>query len=161
MESSKKLPNPMHQAVSLLSRRDHSYQELKAKLLNKGHETLVVHEVLEQLQERGYLDDTRYAQSMIRYQADRGQGPQKIRYQLQQKGLDNTLISELFAMCEIDWFSLAQSVREKRFGLVLKAKSPQEKFKEKTRQMRFLMTRGFDSEQVRYALSGVGLEEEF
>ena len=46
-----------------------------------------------------------------------------------------------------DWFEQARQVREKKFGAELPVA-----FKEKTRQMRFLQYRGFDTDQIQHAM---------
>lgn len=149
--------NPMHQAVNFLARRDHSVFELRQKLLNKDHAQEVVQDVLDELQNRGYLNDRRYAEMMLRHHYGRGQGPQKIRYLLSQQGVSNSLIQEVFSEFEQDWFALASEVRSKRFGEQFQSEDKQLRFKEKSKQMRFLMTRGFETEHIQYAM---GLVEE-
>jgi regulatory protein len=82
----------------------------------------------------------------------RGQGPQKIRYLLTQNGVSNDITSQTFSEFDEDWFTLAKEVRLKRFGDGFKSKEHNEIYKEKSKQMRFLMTRGFESDQIQYAM---------
>lgn len=151
-----KAANPMHQALSLLARREHSIHELKQKLLARGHALPAVEDVIKALQERGYLDEKRYAEAMLRHHAMRGQGPQKIRYLLSQQQLANSLIAEVFSAFETDWFDLAAQARVKRFGLTPLPEERASRYKEQAKQMRFLMSRGFDQEQIQYALAQLG-----
>ena len=153
MTSKKDKQNPMHQAIGFLARRDHSVHELRLKLLQKEHDDAVVDKVLVELQQREYLDDRRYAQMMLRHHYSRGQGPQKIRYLLNQNNVSNDIISEAFEEFEEDWFALAKNVRQKRFGIEFKSVDQAELYKEKSKQMRFLMTRGFESDQIQYAMT--------
>lgn len=143
----------MHQAVSFLARRDHSVHELRQKLLKKGHDEETLEPVLDELQQRGYLDDRRYAQMILRHHYSRGQGPQKIRYLLNQQGISNSMMQDVFAEFEADWFELAADTRLRRFGDQFSSEDKQVRFKEKSRQMRFLMSRGFESEHIQYAMS--------
>tara|TARA_R110001592_G_scaffold175308_2_gene414342 strand:+ start:55 stop:528 length:474 start_codon:yes stop_codon:yes gene_type:complete len=147
--------NPMHQAIGFLARRDHSVHELRLKLRKKEHDEESVTKVLTELQSRDYLDDRRYAQMMLRHHYSRGQGPQKIRYLLSQNGVSNDIISEVFVGFDEDWFALAKHVRHKRFGNGFKSNDQSEMFKEKSKQMRFLMTRGFESDQIQYAIEQI------
>jgi regulatory protein len=147
--------NPKHQAIGFLARRDHSLQELKQKLLKRGHDDASIEQVIAELQSCGYLDDLRYAQMMIRHHYLRGQGPQKIRYLLSQNGVSNAIITEVFSEFDEDWFTLAKDVRQKRFGHEFKSNERSEIFKEKSKQMRFLMTRGFESDQIQYAIEQI------
>lgn len=158
MANTKDKNNPKHQAISFLARRDHSVQELSNKLLSKGHEKQVVDTLILELQELGYLDDSRYAQMMLRHHSARGQGPQKIRYLLSQQGVSNDIILACFSEFEGDWFELASDVRQKRFGNAFKSSDAHEQFKEKSKQMRFLMTRGFEIDQVHYAFDSLSNE---
>ncbi len=155
MASNKDKQNPMHHAVSLLARRDHSLQELKQKLIKKDYDEAAIELVLQDLQTRGYLDDRRYAQMILRHHYLRGQGPQKIRYLLKQNGVANTIISEVFSEFDEDWFASASDVRQKRFGNGFKSAEKDEIYKEKSKQMRFLMTRGFESDQIQFAIEQI------
>jgi regulatory protein len=147
--------NPKHQAIGYLSRRDHSLHELKQKLLKKGHDEASVEQVMAELQSCGYLDDLRYAQMILRHHYLRGQGPQKIRYLLNQNGVSNEIVSKVFDEFDEDWSTLAKDVRWKRFGNAFKSNERNEMFKEKSKQMRFLMTRGFESDQIQYAIEKI------
>lgn len=151
----------MHQAVGLLARRDHSRYELKQKLLAKKHTEEVVESVLKELQSRAYLDDKRYAETMLRYHSLRGQGPQKIRFMLGQKKVAELIITEVFAEFDQDWYTLASDVRQKRFGDQFKSEDQNEKFKEKSKQIRFLMGRGFESDQIQYAMDELVREDKY
>ena len=155
MTKDKNKNNPKHQAISFLARRDHSIQELSRKLLAKGQEESIVSALILELQNLGYLDDARYAQMMLRHYYGRGQGPQKIRYLLNQNGVSSEVIANCFSSFEGDWFTLASDVRQKRFGNEFKSDDKNEKFKEKSKQMRFLITRGFNSDQVEHAFESI------
>tara|TARA_R110000850_G_scaffold6943_2_gene26237 strand:+ start:448 stop:963 length:516 start_codon:yes stop_codon:yes gene_type:complete len=150
--------NPMHQAVRYLARRDHSRYELKQKLLTKEHTEELVESVLNELQGRAYLDDQRYAEMMVRHHSLRGQGPQKIRSMLNQKGVSKSIIAVVFAEFDQDWYTLASEVRQKRFGGQFKSSDKKEQFNEKSKQMRFLMSRGFESDQIQYAVDKLIIE---
>ncbi len=69
---------------------------------------------------------------------DRGHGPVRIRQELKQKGINETVISQALEEANPDWFALAESTRIKKFGDA----SPEGR-KEKARQIRFLQYRGF------------------
>lgn len=147
--------NPMHQAVGFLARRDHSVYELAQKLLKKGHEAATIQQVVEDLKTKGYLDDRRYAEMMLRHHYGRGQGPQKIRHLLNQQCVAQTVIHEIFSDFQEDWCVLAEAVRARRFGNQLTASDRQARYKEKSKQMRFLMARGFESEHIQYAMNSL------
>ncbi len=83
-------------ALRLLSRRDHSRGELRKKMKQRGHPENAIHSVLEELQEKGYLDDAlfarKFASDQLRF---RGWGPLKIRNELQRKGIPPRIIDPI------------------------------------------------------------------
>lgn len=135
--------------MDYLARREHSCQELRRKLTLAGFETGLIDDVVESLEDRGLVSDRRFTEAYIRYRASKGQGPQRIRMELGEKGVSSGLIDELMAAGKQDWYDLAAEVRKKKFGDEL----PTE-FKERARQARFLQYRGFSNDQVQQALHG-------
>jgi len=133
-------------AVALLARRDFCSSELQSSLTAQGFESATVAGVIAELSERGFLNDGRYAQHYVSQHAERGQGPLRIRRELEQLGLDAALIQEALESSE-DWARRAREVRIRRFGLPLPASWPQ-----KAKQARFLQYRGFSNDHIRAAL---------
>jgi len=134
-------------AVRLLARREHGVEELRRKLLRKGHCEDAVDKTVAKLQAKHLLSDERYASTLVHHQARRGQGPIRIRAQLRQQGLKEEVIQDNFAAAQPDWPQLATEVRRRKFGNSL-PKSPAERAK----QARFLQYRGFNADQIRAAL---------
>jgi regulatory protein len=133
-------------AVALLARRDFAGGELAAKLRERGFDSAVVQELIEGLRARRSLNDERYAGHFVQYHSARGQGPVRIRRDLQAVGVDSALIDAALGAVP-DWAALAREVRRRRFG----AKLP-EVWREKGRQARFLQYRGFSNDHIRTAL---------
>jgi regulatory protein len=52
------------------------------------------------------------------------------------------------ARAEIDWWQLAYQVKEKKFGDLV-----EKDWKQKQRQHRFLLNRGFNIDQINYAIA--------
>jgi len=105
--------------------------------------------VLERLQEVGLQDDERFAEMFVRYKANKGQGPTKIRHQLRSKSVDGTVISAALSDPSYDWSELAKAVSQKKFGASGGERlSP----KERARRQRFLQGRGFGYEHIASAL---------
>ena len=69
-------------ALDALSRRDHSSEELRGKLLGKGYDAAVVAELMDRLRAEKLLDDGRYLENFVAYHAGRGQGPNRVRADL-------------------------------------------------------------------------------
>ncbi|MCC5878698.1 MAG: regulatory protein RecX [Idiomarina sp.] len=125
-------------AVFLLGRREQSAAELSRKLRDKGFAADAVDEVLARLQERGWQSDQRFAESMIRQRLESAYGPLKIYADMQQKGIDRSLVDDILAQSEVDWQALAVSRYQRRFGT-----EPPADEKEKARRQRHLAARGF------------------
>jgi len=136
-------------AMDYLSRREHATQELFQKLLAKGdYEADEISEALVRLAGQGLLSDERFTEAFIHQRINRGSGPLKIRSELRQKGVSDAMIGALLNERDQQWQESALVVRLKKYGL-----EPPDSLKETSRQTRFLQSRGFTTEQVRYAMS--------
>ncbi len=142
----------MHQlrqsALMMLSRREYSRAELVQRLGRLEGAERVLTAVLDQLLQQGLQSDLRYAQSLLRSRVSRGQGPVRIVQELRHKGVDASISDTVLSGCEQDWFELARTVRQRRFGLDVP-----EDHRAQAKQWRFLLYRGFTQEQLRYAMS--------
>ena len=131
-------------AIYSLAMREHSRKELYNKLQKKEYvEGVDVEKLLDELEEKNYLNEQRFAESFLRYRSSKGQGSVKITSELYSRGINRNLIDQTFEKSEINWFNKAKEQLEKKFG---KEKSID--FKEKCKRMRFLSSRGFSSEIV-------------
>jgi regulatory protein len=133
-------------AVTLLARRDYCAAELTARLTSRGFEPDAVRASLEQLRDRRYLDDERYARQFVASHARRGHGPVRIHHELTELGLGAEL-AEVALAEHGHWAQLAREVRARRFG----AGAPQT-WADKARQARFLQYRGFSNDDIRTVL---------
>jgi regulatory protein len=132
--------------VALLSRRDFCSAELDARLAAQGFEPAAIQTCLEELRQRRYLDDERYARQFVSAHARRGQGPVRIRHDLIELGLSPET-AETALLEHGGWAVQAQQVRLRRFGAAL----PRD-WAERARQARFLQYRGFSNEDIRLVL---------
>ena len=128
--------------------REHSRREIYNKLNKKEYaEGVDIEALLDELETNNYLNEERFAESFVRYRISRGQGSLKISDELRRRGLSSNMISKAIQEAGVDWFELAKEQKLKKFG-----ESKPADFKEKSRQMRFLATRGFNAEAIRYAV---------
>jgi regulatory protein len=141
-------PNARDSALRLLSRREHSARELKRKLIDRGVEATDADAAIETLSSRGFQSDDRYAEQMVRTRITQGYGPLRIEAELKMAGLSGDQISQALEAAECDWLEQAARAHEKRFGAVPTSMA------ERNRQYRFLMGRGFESDQIRRVLKG-------
>ena len=134
-------------AVNWLARRDFSRHELSQRLASKFPDHCP-DQVLDWLEQQRFLDDARFAEVFYRSRVERGHGPLRIRQDMRQKGLPDTLIDQQIASQQTDFFERARALRQRRFG-ALPARGDR---KEQARQLRFLQYRGFTGEQCFHAL---------
>jgi regulatory protein len=127
----------------LLSRREHSEQELARKLAARGYTDETVEATVAALVAQGLLSNARYAESFVHSRVERGQGPLKIQAELRERGIDDVLIDTCLDDYAPRWHDLLKQVRLKRFG-----PARPDNFRERSRQMRFLLQRGFTAEQI-------------
>ena len=137
----------MQRACDFLARREHSRQELKRKLSRSCADGILIDELLDKLSEEGLQSDERFAESFVHHRLNKGQGPMKIRQELVQRGIEQRLISTYLESDLVDWLSLAEEVRVKKFG-----KDAPSDYQKKAKQSRFLYSRGFNSETINQLL---------
>jgi len=134
--------------------RDHSEQELRRKLaapfMVKSPQDQVdpispedVENVIRWCYEHNWLDDANFAARYIASRARKGYGPQRIRQELQQKGLTREHCDAAFRICDIDWQQITQDIAVRKFGEPLPRSYP-----EKIKVQRFLLYRGFLMEDI-------------
>lgn len=133
-------------AMNLLARREHSRQELSAKLGRRNIEPRTLESVIDRLAAEGLQSDGRFAESYSHSRMQRGQGPVRIRMELGQRGVSAALIETAITALAVNWRDLASDVRRRKFG-----SGAPGSYKDKARQSRFLQHRGFSHEQIRAA----------
>ena len=136
-------------ALALLARREHSAQELKSKLLDRGYESTAVEGVLSSLEGQKLLSDARFVQEFVAARVRRGSGPMKIREELRGRGVTGELVAQALAGLKAGSAEGAAAARRKRFGAGLPGD-----MQERARQARFLQQRGFSMDDIRKALKG-------
>ncbi len=130
--------------MRFLGNRPRSIAEVRRNLNDKEVDASAVDEVIERLQQRGYVDDAAFARYWIsNRQQFRPRGGRALRFELREKGVPNSVIDEVLPEFNTNEAAY-QAAREKarRFrGL------DKRKFREKLGA--FLARRGFDYDAVR------------
>ena len=134
-------------AMDYLARREHGCNELKGKLVAKDCPEAIAIEVVAQLAAENLVSDERYTENFINSKRNRGQGPARIRQELREKGIDDSLIDDWLDPRDRQWLQTLKEVRLKKFG----STSPRG-YKERARQARFLQYRGFTTDQIFWVL---------
>lgn len=137
--------------MRLLSQREHTRHELERKLARFEEEPEALAKALDDLQTRGLLDERRAAESLAHRRASQ-LGAARLRQEMQDKGLDRELITQTLAGLQDSEETRARQVWQRRFDAApLDAK-------ERARQARFLLARGFSGDVVRRVLDGKRLD---
>lgn len=134
-------PSLRTQALRALARREHSREELRRKLAPQVSEGDDLEALLEDLQRRGWLSDTRFAEQAARAKARR-YGPLKVAHFLKSRGLDEADIAAGVAAAGEEGAAHLERVWRSRFD------APPANDREKGRQVRFLQGRGFGLEAI-------------
>lgn len=74
-------------SLGILSRRDHSEQELRSKLKERDYSPEQINETIQSLIERKFLDDERYFESRVRNLVLKHYGRRRIQSDLTRRGL--------------------------------------------------------------------------
>lgn len=141
-------------ALELLTRREHSCEELRQKLVPK-HPDADFDGVLQRLQALNYQCDRRFAESFCRSRVNRGQGPLRIRQELQVRGIRGVLAQEVMDALQedVDWFELALEQLRRKFRDPIDDTLPRaQQLKERARRQRYLAYRGFFGDAIQYAI---------
>ena len=157
MTAEKNLTKPIRlKAMNLMARREHSKMELETHLTKKFPDdpgTIV--EVLNQLESDGLLSDERFAECFITGSISKGRGPQRIKRELMERGVNEIMAREILARMEIDWFAVAKQVFGRKFSKAIDGNlSATESLRLKAQQARFMQYRGFDYELIKYCVDG-------
>ena len=134
--------------MDYLARREHGRAELLRKLTSFGFEAYAADDAVAELVADNLQSDERFVEAFISSRINQGKGPVKIRADLGERGIGGGVIENGLEEADQDWTASACAVRQKKFGTSLPAD-----FNEKARQMRFLQSRGFDTEQIQAAVS--------
>lgn len=140
-------------ALQLLSRREHSRLELERKLAAHETEPGELAKVLDELQARGFIDEQRVIDSLLHQRAGR-LGASRLRQELAAKGVDAEAAAQALAGLKESEPARARSLWLKRFG------EPPTDARERARQMRFLLARGFSADVAARAMRALPDEDD-
>ena len=144
----------LNKAVSYISKCQKTKQEIFKYLLQKGFDEQIINIVIEKLQEYNYVNDELYAKNYIKFK-NKNNGSRKIEMELKQKGVAENIAKECLEQYSCD--------RESVLPVALKYMKNKEKdLKTKQKAYRHLASRGFQSEDILFALNQIfnNLEEE-
>src|SRR5438309_1029837 len=102
-------------ALRYLSQREHSRSELERKLAKHAEGREEIARVLDELQQRGFIDHGRVADSVVHRKSAR-LGALRIKQELQAKGVEAPLVSAAMATLKATEVDRAREVWRKKFG---------------------------------------------
>lgn len=146
-------PSLRARALKALARREHSRQELQAKLAPHCEDPAEVGRLLDELEQRGWLSEARFVEQVS---AVRGRkfGTARVLHELREKGVSETMLAAAGTRLRQGELAAAREVWRRKFG-----KLPLS-LQERAKQARFLAGRGFSAEIVRQVLKGTEPEGE-
>jgi regulatory protein len=134
-------PSLRERALGYLARREHSRAELARKLAAYCEDRNEIDALLDDFTRRGWLSEARFTEMVV--QARQGKfGSRRIVHELREKGVSEEAIAAAMPEVKENELETARAVWAKKFGTV-----PSDA-KEKAKQMRFLVSRGFGQEII-------------
>ena len=127
-------------ALKLLKKRDYTVSELCKKLEGNFH-TIPVG-LIDQLTEKNFLSDRRFAENYVRKRIDRG--PRVLREELLARGVRKDLVDEILE--QEDWPSLREVLTAKMDDWKLRAPLQS---RDAARLFRALVRLGYDEDAIR------------
>ena len=135
-----------------LGRRDHASFELRKKVSKKGFDKKIINSVIDELQEKGFINDEQFAEAFALEKAEMNKwGPQKIKSALFKKGIDKRFIEKALK-------NVRENLQQDQIcvDLVFKRKShflrEKDTFKRKQKIFRYLAGRGFTSSVIKQSM---------
>ncbi len=147
----RKGPSLKNRALRLLTLREHSRPELERKLAVHEEQAGQLALVLDDLEAKGFISEQRVVASVV-YRRSGKLGAKRVGQELQHKGISQEAVKEAVAELQTTELDRARAVWLKKFGQT--ATTP----KEKAKQLRFLISRGF-STAVLYEVLGTYVDE--
>ncbi|MEJ2693339.1 MAG: regulatory protein RecX [Candidatus Thiodiazotropha sp.] len=120
---------------------------MSRKLLQRKADPTQLEQVLDQLQQDGLQSDERFTESLIESRIRKGQGPLRIRRDLEERGIDGPLAERYLDDYREEWSSLLRQVHDAKFG-----SGQTRERRELAKRARFLEYRGFPAEMIRSLL---------
>lgn len=146
-----KRANPFYQAQAILSRRDHTESEMRAKLRRKNFTAKQIEDVISALRRASLIDDEqfarRYAESTLR---SRAVGPRWLSAKLRQKGIAAGTVEQVIN----DTYPPDAEIKiAKKAARKWRARQ-KDKTGDKAKLMRFLTSRGFSAGIINDVIQG-------
>ncbi|MCA3243974.1 MAG: regulatory protein RecX, partial [Alphaproteobacteria bacterium] len=142
-------------ALAAVARSELTATQLRQKLRRRGYELIEINKLIEEFQQKNYLNDARAAVLLVNRRAKGSKwGAGRIKQELAQKGVAKDLGTETLAGLEEqghDWLSTATALLKAKYKAPLPPE-PKARQQEVARRLGFLQRRGFSGAQAAAAL---------
>ncbi|WP_374128932.1 regulatory protein RecX [Candidatus Endomicrobiellum agilis] len=140
-----KLKRATSDALVLVSKRSYSAKSLCAKLIQKGYDSENAIKAVRKLKELNYINDKKFAKICADYLSQKGKGEFAIRAELEEQGIEESLINEALEIIKTNIEPYEQIIK------ILKTKFEKFSGKDKNEARRiasFLLRRGFSYQDI-------------
>jgi regulatory protein len=134
-------------ALRLLARREHTRRELARKLAADNEDSAGIERLLDELEGRGWLSETRVAEQLIHTRRNRF-GIRRIERDLRGKGVSDDAVAAALTQLKEGELEAARGVWRRKFGRLPASAA------ERAKQIRFLQGRGFELEVIFKVIKG-------
>lgn len=143
-----------NKALQLLSRRDHSKQELQQKLSLAYPDTPTeeIETVLNDFIQLGWVSDARFAEQWVYFRSQR-YGQQRLKHELYEKGIDSEIITQVLAEISDNEETNARAIWQKKFTAAPR------NIAERNKQLRYLVNKGFSLPIIYNVVTWIVTEE--
>ncbi|MGM0652728.1 MAG: regulatory protein RecX [Bacillota bacterium] len=140
----------------LLTYRDRSISEVSEYLDKKNYPENIKDHIINEMIDYGYLDDRRFAENLVSFRKASGHGLLRVRFELQQKGVNRQVIDELID----EKFNREEDIAKIK-ELLCKREPVDAGVDHRwiNRQAAFLKRRGFQDNLIMEVLKGYNLSE--
>ena len=128
-------------ALGFLARREHSRTELRRKLEPHAESPEELDALLADLIQRRFLSESRFAEARV-HVLTRKFGAARIEHDLRAKGISDEAAASAAREARITEFDRALEIWRRKFG------AQASDLKQRARQARFLLARGFSAEVI-------------
>ena len=135
-------------ALRMLSRRDYCRSEFIDKLTSKEFEKRDVEDAADWCHAQGFLNEARFAEGASRRLGAKF-GSQRVAHTLRQKGVADEQISAVILTLKESEHDRARTLWNRKFGSVA------ESAEQKSKQIRYLQSRGFSFSVIKQVIIGV------
>lgn len=132
-------------ALNLLARRPRSERELQAYLQRKSYDASLIDELLDELRQRGHIDDAAFAQWWVEQRRLlKSISKNKLKMELRQKRIADDIINSALAE---DVTSDLETIKD-----LIAKKQQQSRYRDRQKLMQYLARQGFYYNDIKVAL---------